>query len=655
MTTTRWDGLADRLRRVEVWAVVAAVVPIVVAVGRHLGGRWAPIGDNALIELRSRDVFSATHFPFLGTWSSASLTAGVDLNHPGPLLFDLLAVPVRVFGGANGVAIGVGIVNVLSVVGIAMVAYRMAGRSGCLLATLTAALFTYSMGSGMVADPWNPHVLMLPCLLLFMLSWAVGTGSFRLLPWLVAIGSLCLQTHLGYAYLVPIATVVAIAGALAVHRRRWRLDAGCRADDVGAMRRTTWITLGTLVVLWAQPLVEQFTGDGQGNLSRIVSSAGGGDEPVVGARIGARIIAAVVVLPPWWSRSSIVDAVPYTRYGPDGESISPVGLPGGAATVVALVVWVAVIGSMLWLTWRRGDRVGFGAVGIAAVMTAVALATLTVMPIGPLGLTPHQMRWVWSLAAFTWFAVALAVVRAVVDAHRARSRWITIALCVGVAGVAVANLPADAQLVGPDSFQASIPAAVDLSSQVDDYRTTDRVLIDTAGLRYLEPYSAVVMAALERGGVDFRVIEEGLVRQVGNARRATGDEPRRLVLREAREALVTPEGMERIAFTSPLSPADIDELLAGEQVMADTFAVDGVVLSAAGEVAVDEGRFGMDRIAIEAAGLDAAAFVGSGLAAELVAAGALDLGDADAAGFERTATLRRMLDVTTVAVFVGPA
>jgi hypothetical protein len=76
--------------KIEVWAVVAVIVPVMAAVARHSGDRWIPIGDNALVEIRSRDVFSWRHFPLLGTWSSASLTAG-KFCHPGPLLFGLLA------------------------------------------------------------------------------------------------------------------------------------------------------------------------------------------------------------------------------------------------------------------------------------------------------------------------------------------------------------------------------------------------------------------------------------------------------------------------------------------------------------------------------------------------------------------------------------
>ena len=101
---------ADRLL---LGAWLLAVLPVVVAAVRAVRRGWIPMGDDALMSIRAHDVFTA-HPPLLGTWSSASLEAGVDLNHPGPLLFDILAVPVRVFGPRAGVAVGVMLVNVAS-------------------------------------------------------------------------------------------------------------------------------------------------------------------------------------------------------------------------------------------------------------------------------------------------------------------------------------------------------------------------------------------------------------------------------------------------------------------------------------------------------------------------------------------------------------
>ena len=62
-----------------------------------------PIGDDSFFSIRAWDVFTE-HPPLLGTWTSASQSVGTNINNPGPLFFDLLAVPVRVFGSIDGLA-----------------------------------------------------------------------------------------------------------------------------------------------------------------------------------------------------------------------------------------------------------------------------------------------------------------------------------------------------------------------------------------------------------------------------------------------------------------------------------------------------------------------------------------------------------------------
>ena len=71
-----------------------AVLPVIIATVRGIRRGWLPIGDNALVAIRAHDVLTS-HHPWLGTWSSASLDAGKDLNHPGPLLFDSVAPTVK--------------------------------------------------------------------------------------------------------------------------------------------------------------------------------------------------------------------------------------------------------------------------------------------------------------------------------------------------------------------------------------------------------------------------------------------------------------------------------------------------------------------------------------------------------------------------------
>lgn len=646
----------DRSSRIEVAAVAVALVPIVAAIVRKWAQHWVPIGDNALVELRSRDVFSFDDFPFLGTWSSASLTAGKDLNHPGPLLFVLLALPVKLFGGPRGVALGVGLINAAAVVGIALVGRRVRGQVGLLSATFVAAVLAWTLGSAMLTDPWNPHVLILPCLLLFVLVWGVACGHVDLLPWLVAVGSLCLQTHLGYTYLVPAMTIAALAGAAVVYVRSWRIHPVRRDDDLATLRRWGWRSAAVFVVLWSPPILEQVVGEGQGNLARIVTSAGG-DEPAVGARVGVRIVASVVAMPPWWGRSSFMEAVPYTPYAADGVTIDPAGLPSFAGALVAVGLVFAVLGVMVWRAGARRDRPGVVAPVVAAVGLVAALSSLVVMPVGPLGLTPHQMRWLWPLAAFVVLAVlvALAPIVARVPVVAVAPRRVALVAFGAIAVVSAVNVPGFAQLAGPDSFQESVPVGRALSEQIGDYRSTEPMVLDTTGLRYLEPYSAVVMSALLREGVDLRVREEGLVRQLGNDRRSTGVEPLDVSLVEGRAALEPPVDSEVIAFTSPLDASSIDALLQGERAMIDSVALNGVSFTEDGERAIAGGQFGLIRDEIVEAAFDAPTFVLGGLAAELVAAGALELEPADVSVFQQTSALRRMVDATTVAVVVRPS
>ena len=125
MAADRWTG-ARPIRCVPaIAAVVIAITPLVVATVRALARGWVAIGDNGLILLRAEDVATANH-PLLGTWTSASLTAGRNINNPGPLWFDVLAPFVRIGGPSVGLAVGVMVANIAAIVGAAWAAQRRA-------------------------------------------------------------------------------------------------------------------------------------------------------------------------------------------------------------------------------------------------------------------------------------------------------------------------------------------------------------------------------------------------------------------------------------------------------------------------------------------------------------------------------------------------
>jgi hypothetical protein len=634
----------------ELVAVALAVVPIAAAFVRSVVNRWIPVGDNALVEIRARDVFSTEHFPLLGTWSSASRAAGKDLNHPGPLLFDLLAVPVKVFGGPVGIALGVSLINAGAVAGVAVATRRVGGRAAALVATAVAATLSWTLGSELLISPWNPHVLVLPCLLLLVLAWGVAAGDIVLTPWMVAVGSLCLQSHVGYAYLVPAVSLLAIVGAVVVFRRRSVADPTVRANDARRASRLAAVSVATVVVLWAQPMWEQLTGPGQGNLARLATSSGG-DEAAIGLGLGARIVSGVVALPPWWGRTSFLETVPFTPLDARGR-LGTVDLPGLRVSLVGLMALVGLLAAAGIAAYRRRDRPAFVASVVALAVVVIGLATFAVVPIGTLGLTAHQMRWVWSLGAFVALVLLVNAVRSRALSQPSRRRAVELGLLALVGVLAVLNLPSHLHRDGPAAEPHAQGPARELSRQIDHYEPESAgVVFETDNLRFSEPYSTVVMSALQRNGIDLYVEDHGLVRQLGEARRFDGTARTRLFLLEDRPALDVPSGATLVALATPLAADEVEALVAGEREMAARVAATGLVLTPTGVGAVESGALGVTADEIARAAGDAERLVAIGAVARLTLADALELAPADAELFRRIADLRGHVDLRTVAVF----
>ena len=541
------DRLRDALARIDgvvaaAWAF--ALVPIVVATARALDRGWLPIGDNAIVAVRARDV-ATSHHPLLGTWSSASLDAGTDLNHPGPLLFDALAPFTRVFGTSAGVAIGAAFVNVIAVTLVAAFARRRAGRAGALLALFAVLALEFTMGSELLFDPWNPHVLILPCLALFFAAWSIAEGDQWGLPAYVALGSFLVQTHLGYSYLVPLTLGAAVLAGVVGQQR---------AVIALWPRRRALVTSAVIAaVLWVQPVWEQLTSDGEGNLSRILGARDNAGAKL-GGSLAVRGLAGVATAPPWSWRHAFMHALPPTPYESPGV-LGLVDTMGVGAALLRLGMLAAIIGCVLYLAWRRRDRAGFTAVALSALCLVVALGTLAITPIGPVGLTSHQVRWLWPLTTFTWFAVGLAAARA----WSRSSTWTTVRRpLLGVVGAAilvlsVATLPTYTQGAGLAPFAATqVPVLDDLDDQLGALDDVGTVWFDETGLPLYDNYAAGVLAELQRRGVPFVVDDPGLVRQYGDDRRYDGTNADvHVVMRWGESALTVPDGYDVVALVVP--------------------------------------------------------------------------------------------------------
>ena len=630
--------------RLFVASIVVAIVPVAVATARAIHNGWLPTGDNALFAVRARDLFTH-HLPLLGSWSSASVSAGTQLNHPGPLYFDLLAVPARVVQSGAGVAFGAALVNALCIVGIAVFAYR---RGGALLGTIAmaaTATLCWAMGSELMFEPWNPHSALLPFLLFLVLVWSMTCGDLLALPLAAGIGSLLVQTHLSYALLVPLLGAWGIVGLVIGLRGEHRREPDAWVARRARALRAVAIGGVVLAVCWIQPLIEQFTSDGSGNLTRLVDNARSSKAGTIGLGFGTRVVATVVSLPPWWFRPSMKDA-----FAPGWHE------PSLGSTVLSLVVLFAVLGWCAWISLRRRDRVASWAVATAVVGLLAAFLTAWQGPVTVFGnVTPHTFRWLWPLGAFMFFAVASTIGRRLAGSAVASPRTVRLVAGFGLVTVAVAglNLPFADEGRGPNSQEYAIPAAHDLERQMGSLEGRGPVLIDglfRAG--FADPYGAAVVAELQRRGIPFVARDPVLVRQYGPTRRFNGhNADAALLLRTGGATGEAPAGSRRVGRGEGLSALDQRELTQLESQIAKYVEEGQLRLDPRGQAALDAGNL-PNLAQVQGGVVDPRVLFDSRELDVMIQQHLLTLRPPWTARFERYAELQRDHDRETVALFV---
>ena len=604
-------------------AVAVTVLPIVVATVRGLVRGWLPVGENALFEILARDEFSG-HPPLMGLRSSASLVTGADVHHPGPLLFDLLAPPVWLFG-PRGVAVGMAVLNVASVLLIAWGAWRRGGPLYVAVAMVATSALLWSMGSELLFDPWNPHGVLLPFLAFLVLVWCAGAGDAAALPFAAVVGSVALQTHLSYSLLVPVLGLWGVA-ALVVAARR--------APPGGTVRRglRKWGPVGLVVLLlcWAQPLGQQLFGDGPGNLTELLGSAGESGRSV-GPRLAARMTARIVTDPPFFFRPSFREG-----WNPSASIVVRPGsadLPGLPLAMGGLALLAVVLVALAWVARRRRDRPVVLLVVTALIAVGAAVATAARAPLGEFGIPLHNYRWLWPVSAFVLLAVLVAV------AGRVPRRLVPGAVLVAVlvAGAfSVANLPTSDQ--GTIAPLGSMEAVEDLSGQLGSLEGAGPLLV-VMPEGFAEPYGFAVMAALQRRDIPF-VVQEDWDEQVGRHRRLRPGEADAALRVFTGDAAREPRpGLDRVAFHEGLDPDEREELLRTRAALEEA--------ARAGDLRLDETGQPLDEPALQKL------LATRGLAA-LVDGDGLSIAPRLGDDVERYVDLQQQADAFTVAVFLDP-
>jgi hypothetical protein len=581
-----------------VLATFAAVAPILLAAVRGAADGWTPTGDNAFSGVRAWDVFTG-HTPLLGTWSSASTYTELDINHPGPLHFDLLALPVRLLGHGAGTAIGMGLINALSVAGIAWLLHRLLGPAATAAGMGLCACLAWAMGSEMLYDPWNPYATLFPFALFLVAVWGVAAFDRAALLIMVVAGSYVLETHLSYSILVP--GTAAIGLVVAAVRLRGRRRADREAWPALRKRSLRWLggAAGLGLVLWLQPVIQQFTTDEQGNLTGLLRSLNESTRtPGLGRTL--RALGGTLAVPPAWLPPSYADP----SFELDGSG-RPTWL--AALGLVALAMLLAGLG---WRARRRGSTT----VALAALIGLAALATglLTALraPI-VFEMVPTYFRWMWPMGMFLWMVVAVAVVDEVASAAAFR-RWRDApaapgsrdrAVALVVPGLVLALVAGIATVPRVDHGTASPPWTVDVVDSIDG-RLLD-ALEDEEGPLLVElsvhlsslAAGPALFAVLQDAGLEFYVSDWPLIRQLGEDRRyEEGDADRLLRVTGDPSRGSAREGERLLVAYSPLSRTEVRELERLNEGLTELVEEQGLVWSGDAE-AVYEALEKPDRMA----------------------------------------------------------
>jgi hypothetical protein len=628
------------VQRISLAALAAAIVPLVVAAVRAIRDGWVPVGDVAISVIRTRDVLGGGELPLLGMWSAQSWSGDVDFNHPGPLFYDLLAVPARLFPGGGGMVAGAIAVSILSTIGLHLGGRRLGGPLVGLATTLMAASLAWSMGSAALVEPWHPNTLLLPFLLFLVLVWAVAAGDLPCLPWAAAIGSLLLESNLAFVILVPVLLLFVTGKAFLDHRGK-----GTR------LRRIGLITAVVLVVLWAQPLAEQLFGPGQGNLSRIRASTGN-SYYTMNWRDSIRSVAKVVALPPWGSgNGSFSDSF---RFGAFGNPLPSLGL-----SILALAVGAVALAGCWWLARRHDDQVAAWALVLAFVVVGLALVNANLTPSGDLGVVDYRMKWLWPVASFAVLAFVVFDARRFSTTPR-RATWYAAALGLSTAVVAALTLgPTDGGAYAPPG---TLPVARAVASDLDEEHLAGPLLV-RCDEGVIGPYCEAVLAELQHEGTSF-VVDEGIgVRQLGEERRWTGH--------NATAGLLVVEG-DHVVLQPPENEPVVVHPGLDEEEQLELFNLRAELVEAADQGDITLNERGMrvarrgDLLGVEVRGssvdIDGELLVESrdglfGSTRELVAMVGEDLIDLDGplgADLRRYADLQTRWDLETVGVFLTP-
>lgn len=364
-------------RRVAGLVIGLAVAPMIATIVTQWGSDYLPVQDFAVMDLRVRDVLTADT-PLVGVYSQFAW------NHPGPIVFWLLAPFSWISGGAGwGLVVGTATIQAAAVLVTSAIAWKFHGPRWAAFWAVLSAISYGATGPWMLLEPWNPHIAF-PIFILFLcIAWHATTEPGALVASLLVVGSMLVQLHVGY---VPLVGAVGAWTLFVVIRSRRRDDEPIPLAPI--VRRAS----PALLVLWAPPIAENLARP-PGNFPHLLSYfvLGGSSEPRAGLNRALGLVANQFrLLPPWAGGTPDLD--PST------------GLATGSS------IWWLIVPTLLAVAgvglWRGSPRRIRALLELSWLLSVVGIVTLTLLR-GKVA--PYLFYWRIPLAVLLVGAVAAAV------------------------------------------------------------------------------------------------------------------------------------------------------------------------------------------------------------------------------------------------------
>jgi len=497
-------------RRLAIATGLLAALPVMVSVGRAVARGWLPYDDRGLGAVRAYDVLSS-HPPLVGTYAVYSVASRPSYS-PGPLHYWLLAIPAHI--GPAALVLTVGLVNVVSVIGVVAIAERRGGRVFMFVAAVAVALTSGSLPPEALHDMWEPYLTVLPFTLLIFLCWSLACGEYRLLPLMVLVASFVVQCHV--AYLPATAGLAAVAAAgLALSRR------GAQARP---LRRTLVVSAIVGLACWIAPLVDQAI-HRPGNFVNLCWYALHRGA-TVGGDAAWRAVVRVVGIPPWWLRSQL---------GPPGHFADLLTQPAALATASSVAILLALVVVVASTVRTRDSELAYAAAIALVLCGSIALVTAGTPQRDGLVLTlSYTIDWGSAVGMWTWLTLVLAVQRRLPATRLAgqlrvppTGRPLGFAIGAGLASVAAAGAIVAAS-IRPDPVAREFPQMRTVARRVAaSVRGARAVRLDSGPTFMAYEFTMAALYALRRDGV--APVVPSLAVELGGWYGRRGARPDRLV------------------------------------------------------------------------------------------------------------------------------